>query len=113
MIIDLIFADCIFAQDWPPSTDFKTAFPELFEDFSRAVPVPNYVRRDGTLNVASHFPTGTISPDLGKSVCFGINFLPEQGVQVQRCTTPWLRSRQQAAKAQLDCTWIWQTHSIS
>ena len=53
-------------QDWPPSTDFKTAFPELFEDFSRAVPVPNYVRRDGTLNIASHFPANTVAPDLGK-----------------------------------------------
>lgn len=57
-----------FVQDWPPSTDFKTAFPELFEDFSRAVPVPNYVRRDGTLNIASHFPANTISPDLGEHV---------------------------------------------
>lgn len=52
-------------QDWPPSTDFKTAFPELFEDFSQAVPVPNYVRRDGTLNISSHFPANTIAPDLG------------------------------------------------
>jgi len=57
--------ECWKLKDWPPSTDFKTAFPELFEDFSRAVPVPNYVRRDGTLNVASHFPANTIAPDLG------------------------------------------------
>jgi len=40
-------------------------FPELFEDFSTAVPVPNYTRRDGVLNIASHFPTGVIAPDLG------------------------------------------------
>ena len=56
-------------QDWPPSTDFKTAFPELFDDFSRATPVPNYVRRDGVLNVASHFPSNTIAPDLGAYTC--------------------------------------------
>ena len=56
--------ECVL-QDWPPSTDFKTAFPELFEDFSRAVPVPSYVRRDGALNIASHFPSNTIAPDLG------------------------------------------------
>ncbi|KAH7916108.1 hypothetical protein BJ138DRAFT_996348 [Hygrophoropsis aurantiaca] len=58
-------SECWKLKDWPPSTDFKTAFPELFEDFSRAVPVPNYVRRDGTLNIASHFPSNTVAPDLG------------------------------------------------
>jgi [histone H3]-dimethyl-L-lysine9 demethylase len=53
------------AQDWPPSTDFKTAFPELYEDFAHAVPVPSYTRRDGAYNIASHFPSNTIAPDLG------------------------------------------------
>ncbi|EGO01531.1 hypothetical protein SERLA73DRAFT_166071 [Serpula lacrymans var. lacrymans S7.3] len=57
--------ECWKLKDWPPSTDFKSAFPELFEDFSLAVPVPNYVRRDGALNIASHFPTNTVAPDLG------------------------------------------------
>ncbi|KAG6336334.1 hypothetical protein ID866_2759 [Astraeus odoratus] len=52
-------------NDWPPSTDFKSAFPELYEDFSKAVPVPTYVRRDGALNIASHFPSNTVAPDLG------------------------------------------------
>ncbi|KAK7471132.1 hypothetical protein VKT23_002545 [Stygiomarasmius scandens] len=52
-------------KDWPPSTDFKVTFPDLYQDFSNAVPVPNYVRRDGTLNIASHFPTNAIAPDLG------------------------------------------------
>lgn len=53
-------------QDWPPSTDFRTAFPELYEDFANATPVPNYVRRDGVLNLASHFPSNTVAPDLGE-----------------------------------------------
>jgi lysine-specific demethylase 3 len=57
--------ECWKLKDWPPSTDFKTAFPELFEDFNRAVPVPSYVRRDGALNIASHFPSNTVAPDLG------------------------------------------------
>ncbi|KAG7096549.1 hypothetical protein E1B28_003972 [Marasmius oreades] len=52
-------------KDWPPSTDFKAAFPELYEDFSHAVPIPQYVRRDGVLNIASHFPLNTVAPDLG------------------------------------------------
>lgn len=29
------------------------------------MPVPDYVRRDGVLNLGSHFPSNTIAPDLG------------------------------------------------
>ncbi|KAI6046475.1 hypothetical protein EDC04DRAFT_2627847 [Pisolithus marmoratus] len=58
-------SECWKLKDWPPSTDFKSAFPELYEDFSRAVPVPTYSRRDGALNIASHFPSNTVAPDLG------------------------------------------------
>ncbi|TFK74360.1 hypothetical protein BDN72DRAFT_812710 [Pluteus cervinus] len=57
--------ECWKLKDWPPSTDFKSAFPELYTDFTNAVPVPNYVRRDGVMNIASHFPLNTVSPDLG------------------------------------------------
>lgn len=53
-------------KDWPPSADFKTTFPELYEDFSNVVPAPDYVRRDGTLNIASHFPENAVAPDLGE-----------------------------------------------
>ncbi|KAJ7725064.1 hypothetical protein B0H16DRAFT_285195 [Mycena metata] len=56
---------CWKLKDWPPESDFKTAFLELYNDFSQAVPIPNYVRRDGVLNFASHFPLNTIGPDLG------------------------------------------------
>jgi lysine-specific demethylase 3 len=28
--------------------------------------VPNYVRCNGTLKIASHFPSNTVAPDLGK-----------------------------------------------
>ncbi|TFY60066.1 hypothetical protein EVG20_g7560 [Dentipellis fragilis] len=52
-------------KDWPSSTDMKTSFPDLYEDFGRAVPMPSYCRRDGALNLASHFPSNTIAPDLG------------------------------------------------
>ena len=57
-------------QDWPPTTDFQHTFPELFEDFSNAVPVPDYVRRDGVYNIASHFPCNALGPDLGKIIFF-------------------------------------------
>jgi hypothetical protein len=52
-------------KDWPSSADFKTAFPELYDDFARAVPIPSYCRRDGVLNIASHFPSNAVAPDLG------------------------------------------------
>ncbi|KAG8713118.1 hypothetical protein FRC11_013230 [Ceratobasidium sp. 423] len=51
--------------DWPAQADFKDDFPKLYDDFMRALPVPNYTRRDGILNLASHFATNAIAPDLG------------------------------------------------
>ncbi|CAE6511592.1 unnamed protein product [Rhizoctonia solani] len=52
-------------KDWPAQADFKDDFPKLYDDFMRALPVPNYTRRDGILNLASHFATNAIAPDLG------------------------------------------------
>jgi len=42
--------------------------------FSRAVPVPNYVRRDGTLNIASHFQPTPLRPIWVSSI-YGCKFL--------------------------------------
>lgn len=55
----------ITMQDWPPSSDFKSAFPELYEDFNNAVPAPSYTRGNGAFNIASHFPRSWVGPDLG------------------------------------------------
>lgn len=52
-------------KDWPSSSDFKTALPDLYEEFQKGVPMPNFCRRDGVLNIASHFPSNTVMPDLG------------------------------------------------
>ncbi len=41
-------------------------FPELYDEFVRVTPMPNYVRRDGVLNIASHFPSNAVVPDLGE-----------------------------------------------
>jgi lysine-specific demethylase 3 len=41
-------------QDWPIDADFKDKFPQLYRDFSQALPVPDFTRRDGALNIASH-----------------------------------------------------------
>jgi len=71
--------DCWKLKDWPPSTDFKSAFPDLYEDFSRAVPMPHYCRRDGTLNIASHFPSNTVAPDLGPKMYNAMATFETQG----------------------------------
>lgn len=57
--------DVLKLRDWPPTSDFKTMFPDLFEDFSQAVPFPDYVRRDGVSNMSSHFPVDVLAPDVG------------------------------------------------
>lgn len=41
-------------------------FPNHFEDFQQIVPVPSYTRRDGVLNLVSHFPKNTVAPDIGE-----------------------------------------------
>ncbi|PVG00557.1 hypothetical protein CPB86DRAFT_871842 [Serendipita vermifera] len=52
-------------KDWPPTADFKTTFPTLFDDFQAAVPAPEYTRRDGFYNISAHFPLDTVAPDMG------------------------------------------------
>ncbi|KZV86429.1 Clavaminate synthase-like protein [Exidia glandulosa HHB12029] len=56
---------CWKLKDWPSVTDFKSVFPKLYEDFMRIVPMPDYARRDGVLNISSHFPANALGPDLG------------------------------------------------
>lgn len=58
---------CWKLKDWPPASLFSTEFPELYKDFAEAVPVPNYTRRDGVLNLAAHYPINeeAVVPDIG------------------------------------------------
>ncbi|KAF8144397.1 hypothetical protein K438DRAFT_1631881, partial [Mycena galopus ATCC 62051] len=56
-------------KDWPPWKNFRDAFPELYDDFIQAVPIPHYVCRDGAYNIASHFPTNVPGFPLGPKMC--------------------------------------------
>ncbi|KAG9017653.1 hypothetical protein FRB90_000349 [Tulasnella sp. 427] len=58
---------CWKLKDWPPTSLFSKEFPELYKDFLEALPVPNYTRRDGILNLAAHYPqnSGIVVPDIG------------------------------------------------
>ena len=62
------------------TSDFQSAYPDLYNDFCDALPVPDYTRRDGVLNLYSHvsfdrvesllislrqFPLGPTRPDIG------------------------------------------------
>ncbi|KAG0639785.1 hypothetical protein HOY80DRAFT_904476 [Tuber brumale] len=52
-------------KDWPPESDFKDEFPNLFTDFERALPFPEYTNRDASLNLVSRLPADWTKPDLG------------------------------------------------
>ena len=40
-------------KDWPPSEDFGEKLPRRFKDIMQALPLGDYTRRDGKLNMAS------------------------------------------------------------
>jgi lysine-specific demethylase 3 len=102
-------------KDWPSSSDFKTALPDLFEEFQKGVPMPNYARRDGVLNIASHFPSNTVMPDLGTwasvLAMFYFRALLMGGFNEkdQSCILHWRRMMKRARKARRDFTWTWLT----
>ncbi|GAA5976044.1 hypothetical protein JCM5350_000295 [Sporobolomyces pararoseus] len=52
-------------KDWPPSTDFRQDFPELWQDFNQMLPIGAVTRRDGVLNISTHTPKNANPPDLG------------------------------------------------
>lgn len=52
-------------KDWPPSDDFSDLLPKHFQDLMDALPLPEYTRRDGYLNLASRLPDFLVKPDLG------------------------------------------------
>jgi hypothetical protein len=55
-------------QDWPPEAKLAESHPKLYQDFSTALPMPEYTRRDGFYNLAAHYPVNSgVRPDLGTS----------------------------------------------
>ena len=43
-------------KDWPPGEDFALSLPERFKDLMEKLPMGDYTRRDGTLNLAGRLP---------------------------------------------------------
>ncbi|XP_006028705.1 lysine-specific demethylase 3A isoform X1 [Alligator sinensis] len=52
-------------KDWPPGEDFRDMMPSRFDDLMTNIPLPEYTRRGGKLNLASRLPNYFVRPDLG------------------------------------------------
>ncbi|XP_019850041.1 PREDICTED: uncharacterized protein LOC100639981 [Amphimedon queenslandica] len=52
-------------KDWPTGEDFSDKLPQRFHDLVQALPLPDYTRRDGKLNLTSSLPDFFVKPDLG------------------------------------------------
>ncbi|XP_073413000.1 lysine-specific demethylase 3B isoform X1 [Dendrobates tinctorius] len=52
-------------KDWPPGEDFRDMMPTRFDDLMENLPLPEYTKRDGRLNLASRLPSYFVRPDLG------------------------------------------------
>ncbi|XP_035939927.1 lysine-specific demethylase 3B isoform X3 [Halichoerus grypus] len=52
-------------KDWPPGEDFRDMMPTRFQDLMENLPLPEYTKRDGRLNLASRLPSYFVRPDLG------------------------------------------------
>lgn len=61
------FLRIILQQDWPSEEHFRTESWELFMAFIDAVPFPDTMNLNGARNLAAHFPTNALPPDLGMS----------------------------------------------
>lgn len=52
-------------KDWPPGEDFRDMMRSRFDDLMNNIPLPEYTRREGKLNLAARLPTYFVRPDLG------------------------------------------------
>ncbi|XP_023689684.2 lysine-specific demethylase 3B isoform X2 [Paramormyrops kingsleyae] len=52
-------------KDWPPGEDFRDMMPSRFDDLMDNLPLPEYTKRDGRLNLAARLPNFFVRPDLG------------------------------------------------
>uniref|UniRef100_A0A8C9Y0N1 Lysine-specific demethylase n=1 Tax=Sander lucioperca TaxID=283035 RepID=A0A8C9Y0N1_SANLU len=52
-------------KDWPPGEDFRDMMPTRFDDLMDNLPLPEYTKRDGRLNLAARLPNFFVRPDLG------------------------------------------------
>ncbi|KAL1509972.1 hypothetical protein ABEB36_004635 [Hypothenemus hampei] len=68
-------------KDWPPGEDFAEMLPARFQDLMQALPLQEYTRRSGKLNLASRLPECFVRPDLGPKMynAYGSALHPNKG----------------------------------
>ena len=68
-------------KDWPPDNDFASYLPDRFNDLMSWIPLKDYTRREGDLNLARTIPDFFVRPDLGPKmyIAYGNALHPEVG----------------------------------
>ncbi|XP_054261083.1 lysine-specific demethylase 3A-like [Macrosteles quadrilineatus] len=68
-------------KDWPPGEDFAEMLPSRFEDLMAALPVGEYTKRTGQLNLPARLPKYFARPDLGPKmyIAYGSAIHPTKG----------------------------------
>ena len=55
-------------KDWPPGDDFSDLLPDHYRNLLNCLPLPEYTKRNGSLNLAARLPDCFVRPDLGPKV---------------------------------------------
>ncbi|XP_053671219.1 lysine-specific demethylase 3A [Anopheles nili] len=68
-------------KDWPPGDDFAEMMPTRFYDLMKSLPLAEYTRREGRLNLASRLCSFFVKPDLGPKMysAYGSALHPNKG----------------------------------
>ncbi|XP_049547334.1 lysine-specific demethylase 3A-B [Anopheles darlingi] len=68
-------------KDWPPGDDFAEMMPTRFYDLMKSLPLAEYTRREGRLNLASRLCSFFVRPDLGPKMysAYGSALHPNKG----------------------------------
>ncbi|XP_050072173.1 lysine-specific demethylase 3A [Anopheles maculipalpis] len=68
-------------KDWPPGDDFAEMMPTRFYDLMKSLPLAEYTRREGRLNLASRLSSFFVRPDLGPKMysAYGSALHPSKG----------------------------------
>uniref|UniRef100_A0A182NR78 [histone H3]-dimethyl-L-lysine(9) demethylase n=1 Tax=Anopheles dirus TaxID=7168 RepID=A0A182NR78_9DIPT len=68
-------------KDWPPGDDFAEMMPTRFYDLMKSLPLGEYTRREGRLNLASRLCSFFVRPDLGPKMysAYGSALHPTKG----------------------------------
>ncbi|EDS36931.1 conserved hypothetical protein [Culex quinquefasciatus] len=68
-------------KDWPPGDDFAEMMPSRFNDLMKCLPLTEYTRREGRLNLASRLSSFFVRPDLGPKMysAYGSALHPTKG----------------------------------